>query len=31
MGVVSGGEGAAGRVGQQGVRGQALGVCVRGG
>lgn len=32
MGVVSGGEGGhAGRVGQQGVRGQALGVSVRGG
>lgn len=31
MGVVGGGEGAAGRVGQQGVCGQALGVCVRGG
>lgn len=31
VGVVRGGEGAAGRVGQQGVCGQALGVCVRGG
>lgn len=30
MGVVSSGEGATGRVGQQGVCGQALGVCVRG-
>lgn len=31
MGVVSGGEGGIGRVRQQGVRGQALGMCVRGG
>lgn len=31
VGMVSSGEGATGRVGQQGVRGQALGVCVWGG
>ena len=31
VGVVRGGEGAGRRVGEQGVRGQTLGVCVRGG